>query len=72
MDLHGDVAATATPTSTGTTATYTYDEFGNPTNTNTLRYGWLGGKTRAEAGIGNLTLMGATALRPRHRPVPPS
>jgi RHS repeat-associated protein len=62
MDLHGDVAATATPTSNGTTATYTYDEFGNTTNTS--RYGWLGGKDRAQTGIGNITLMGQRLYNP--------
>jgi RHS repeat-associated protein len=58
MDLHSSVAATATPSSSGTTSTYTYDEYGNPTNSNANRYGWLGGKDRAQTGIGNLTLMG--------------
>ena len=64
MDLHGDVAATATPTGTGLSATYTYDEFGNPTNTNALRYSWLGGKDRAQTGVGNLTLMGQRLYNP--------
>jgi RHS repeat-associated protein len=64
MDLHGSVAATANPTGTGLSATYTYDEYGNPTTTNTLRYGWLGGKTRAQAGLGNLILMGQRLYDP--------
>jgi RHS repeat-associated protein len=63
-DLHGDVAATADPKGTGLSATYTYDAFGNPTDANTLRYGWLGGKIRATAGIGRLTLMGARLYEP--------
>jgi RHS repeat-associated protein len=64
MDLHGNVAATANPTGTGLSATYTYDEFGNATTTNGLRYGWLGGKDRAQAGVGNLTLMGQRLYDP--------
>lgn len=49
-DLHGDVAATANPGGTGVSATDTYGAFGGPTDGNTARYGWLGGKTRATAG----------------------
>ena len=64
MDLHGNVAATANPAGTGLSATYTYDEFGNPTTTNALRYSWLGGKDRAQTGIGNLTLMGQRLYDP--------
>ncbi len=63
-DLHGDVAATADPGGTGVSATYTYDEFGSPTDANTARYGWLGGKTRATAGFGALTLMGVRLYNP--------
>jgi RHS repeat-associated protein len=64
MDLHGGTAATATPSATGLTNSYTYDEFGNPTDPNALRYGWLGGKDRAQAGVGNLTLMGQRLYDP--------
>ena len=64
IDIHGNVAATATPTGTGLAATFTYDEFGNATNPNSLRYGWLGGKERAQAGIGNLALMGVRLYDP--------
>lgn len=63
-DLHGNIAATANPAGTGLATTYTYDEFGNPTNANTLRYGWLGGKTRQQTGIGGLTLMGVRLYNP--------
>jgi RHS repeat-associated protein len=64
LDLHADVAGVADPAGTGLAATYTYDEFGNPTTTNTARYGWLGGKTRTQAGIGNLTLLGVRVYNP--------
>lgn len=63
-DLHSDIAATADPAGTGLSATYTYDEFGNPTNTNALRYGWLGSKTRVQADLGGLTLMGVRLYNP--------
>jgi RHS repeat-associated protein len=58
LDLHGDVVAATSPSATTVSATYTYDEFGNPTSPNGLRYGWLGGKDKAQSGIGDVTLMG--------------
>jgi len=64
LDLRGDVAGTASVGGTGLSATYAYDEFGQPTTASTARYGWLGGKTRAQAGIGGLTLMGARLYDP--------
>ena len=64
LDLHGDVAGTVNPAGTGLAATYSYDEFGNPTDANTSTYGWLGGKTRAQAGVGDLTLMGVQLYDP--------
>jgi RHS repeat-associated protein len=64
LDLHGDIAGTATEGGTGLAATYTYDEFGNPTDTNAARYGWLGGKDRAQTSIGGLTLMGHRLYNP--------
>jgi RHS repeat-associated protein len=63
-DLHGDIAATADVGSTGIASTYTYDEYGNPATTNTLTYGWLGAKTRAQTGTTNLTLMGVRLYNP--------
>ena len=47
-NLHGDVVATASlsPTATGPTATFEFDEFGNPKQSGSPRFGWLGGKQR--------------------------
>ncbi len=47
-NLHGDVVATASLSQTATkpTATFEFDEFGNPKQTPTPRYGWLGDKQR--------------------------
>ena len=47
-DLHGDVVATASLSETATkpTATFQFDEFGNPVQKETPRFGWLGGKYR--------------------------
>jgi RHS repeat-associated protein len=47
-DLHGDIVATAGIGTgiTGFSKTFQYDEFGNPKQTETPRYGWLGGKSR--------------------------
>jgi len=64
LDLRGDVAATANLAGVGLAAAYGYDEFGDPVSPNGLTYGWLGGKTRAGAGVGNLTLMGVRLYDP--------
>ncbi len=47
-NLHGDMVATAStdPEATGLLATFEFDEYGNPKQGSTPRYGWLGGKTR--------------------------
>lgn len=47
-NLHGDIVATASPspTATGPTATFEFDEFGNPKQAGSPRFGWLGGKQR--------------------------
>lgn len=47
-NLHGDVVATASldPEATNLLATFESDEYGNPKQGSTPRYGWLGGKQR--------------------------
>lgn len=47
-DLHGDIVATAGIGTgiTGFNSTFQYDEFGNPKQSETPRYGWLGAKSR--------------------------
>jgi RHS repeat-associated protein len=47
-NLHGDVVATTStdPEATGLLATFEFDEYGNPKQGSTPRYGWLGGKQR--------------------------
>jgi YD repeat-containing protein len=48
QNLHGDIIATAStdPNATALTARFESDEFGNPRQPTTRRYGWLGGKQR--------------------------
>lgn len=47
-DLHGDIVARAGTGKgiTGFAKTFQYDEFGNPGQAETPRYGWLGGNSR--------------------------
>jgi RHS repeat-associated protein len=47
-NLHGDVIATAStnPETTKLLATFEFDEYGNPKQGSTPKYGWLGGKVR--------------------------
>ena len=47
-NLHGDVVATASLSQSATkpTATFEFDEFGNPEQAGSPRFGWLGGKSR--------------------------
>ena len=47
-NLHGDIVATAGIGTgiTGFNSTFQYDEFGNPRQSETPRYGWLGAKSR--------------------------
>jgi RHS repeat-associated protein len=47
-NLHGDVVATASLSQSATelTATFEFDEFGNPRQAGSTRFGWLGGKQR--------------------------
>lgn len=47
-NLHGDVIATAStdPETTELLATFEFDEYGNPKQGSTPKYGWLGGKQR--------------------------
>jgi RHS repeat-associated protein len=65
-NLHGDVVATgagSTPSWVGS-----YDEFGGAQNTNSLRYGWLGGPKRSTESTGGLVQMGnRTYLAPLGR-----
>jgi RHS repeat-associated protein len=47
-DMHGDVVATADddPSATKLLSTQRFDEFGNPKQANTPKFGWLGSKSR--------------------------
>jgi RHS repeat-associated protein len=47
-NLQGDIVATASldPNATALTASFEFDEFGNPKQSTTPRFGWLGGKQR--------------------------
>jgi RHS repeat-associated protein len=59
-NLHGDVAFTldlADPAGSPD-AYYDYDEYGNTTQGDPGRYGWLGGKLRSSEALGDTVLMG--------------
>jgi RHS repeat-associated protein len=47
-DLHGDIVgiAESSPSATKLKSTQQFDEFGNPKQSNTAKYGWLGSKSR--------------------------
>ena len=47
-DMHGDIVgiAESSPSATKLKSTLSFDEFGNPKQSNTAKYGWLGSKGR--------------------------
>ncbi len=65
-NLHGDVVATASlsQSATGPTATFEFDEFGNPKQSGTPRYGWLGGKQRGTELPSGVIQMGVRSYVP--------
>ena len=65
-DPHGDVAATAStnPEATKLLTSFEYDEFGNPKQSSTPQYGWLGGKGRRTQLPSGVIQMGARSYVP--------
>jgi RHS repeat-associated protein len=65
-NLHGDIVATASlsPTATKLTATFEFDEFGNPKQAGSQRFGWLGGKQRRTELPSGVIQMGARSYVP--------
>ncbi len=65
-NLHGDVVAKASTELSATTllATFRFDEFGNPAQEGTPRYGWLGGKGRKTELASGVIQMGARSYVP--------
>ena len=65
-NLHGDIVATASPSQSATkpTATFEFDEFGNPKQSNTPRYGWHGSKLRRTELPSGVIQMGARSYVP--------
>lgn len=65
-NLHGDVVATAdlSPAATKLKATFVFDEFGNPAQGTTPRFGWLGGKHRRTELPSGVIQMGARSYVP--------
>jgi RHS repeat-associated protein len=63
---HGDIVATASldPNATGPTSTAGFDEFGNPKQGSTPRYGWLGGKARRTELPSGVVQMGVRSYVP--------
>ena len=65
-DLHGDVVATASDSTgaTGLTKAFQFDAFGVPEQSETPRYGWLGGKGRRTELASGVIQMGARSYVP--------
>ncbi len=65
-NLHGDVIATASlsPTETKLLGTYRFDEFGNPKQAGSTRFGWLGGKQRRTELASGVIQMGVRSYVP--------
>ncbi|WP_249125997.1 DNRLRE domain-containing protein [Streptomyces sp. A2-16] len=62
-NLHGDVSVQYSPDGSQVRVLHT-DEFGNPTDTDTDRYGWLGGQERPTATATDAILMGVRVYDP--------
>ncbi len=65
-DMHGDIVATAGISTgiTGFSKTFQYDEFGNPTQSETPRYGWLGKTGRRTELASGVIQMGVRSYVP--------
>jgi RHS repeat-associated protein len=65
-NLHGDTIATATSTDIVPSTYFLTDEYGNTITgySTAARYGWLGGKQRAQDDLAGLTLMGVRLYSP--------
>jgi RHS repeat-associated protein len=65
-NLHGDVVGTASLSQSATkpTATFESDEFGNPKQAGSTRFGWLGGKQRRTELPSGVIQMGARSYVP--------
>ena len=65
-DMHGDVVATAGISTgiTGFSKTFQFDEFGNPTQSETPRYGWLGKAGRRTELASGVIQMGVRSYVP--------
>lgn len=65
-NLHGDVVGTASLSQSATkpTAMFEFDEFGNPKQAGSMRFGWLGGKQRRTELASGVIQMGARSYVP--------
>jgi RHS repeat-associated protein len=63
-NLHGDTLATAAGGASSPIVSTDYDEYGNPTDHQTRRYGWLGEKQRSGDDLGGNLLMGVRVYNP--------
>ena len=62
--LHGDTVATAAAGASSPTIGTDFDEYGNPTDHQSRRYGWLGEKQRSGDDLGGTLLMGVRIYSP--------
>lgn len=65
-NLHGDVVATAhlSPWASALISTFEFDEYGNPKQSNTPRFGWLGGAQRRTELASGVIQMGVRSYVP--------
>ena len=65
-NFHGDVVATASLSQSATkpTATFEFDEFGNPKQAGSTRFGWLGGRQRRTELASGVIQMGVRSYVP--------
>jgi len=65
-NLHGDVVATASPSPTATAllSTFEFDEYGNPKQGSTPRFGWVGGAQRRTELASGVIQMGVRSYVP--------
>jgi hypothetical protein len=69
-NMHGDIVAACAVGASSPTLSSDYDEYGNPADGQTRRYGWLGGKQRSGDSLGSPDSHGRPPLQPHHRTIP--
>jgi RHS repeat-associated protein len=64
INLHGDVTVVLPVDAAQPLGVYDFDEFGQPKQTGSMRYGWLGGKQRSSEALDGNIMMGVRLYSP--------